>query len=377
MHVLFLTRYRLDIGGVTEALRGLARRMPDLGVTVSVFCTDPTARTMPFLDETRAVYGAFPKPGLLGRRARAVERLCRERDIDLVHAHTAYRAGWAARSVKRALGTPYVVTSHCDLSPHLTRRLARPAVRRRLRTILADADAVTHLNPMMRDAAADLHPTPAKDFIIPNGIDLSWWRTPAVPTPGRYVLAIGRLVPQKQFDVLVDAMAHPAVQARDVRLVLAGEGPARDALAARARSLGLTVETDLTRLPAAPTGAVFLPGAVFDDAKRDLFAGSSAVLFSSDPGEAFGIVQLEALAAERAVVVGDIPSVRGVISHEKNGLVVPGFAPADWAAAIARLLADDALRTRLQANNRAAAERYDWAAVATQYAQVYQTVLAS
>ena len=112
---------------------------------------------------------------------------------------------------------------------------------------------------------------------------------------GRYMLGCGRLVPYKGFGFLIDALAGT-----DMRAILVGEGPLRDDLEAKARSLGVSDQ-------------VVFAGAVDDETLRDLYCACEFFAFPSAlQGEAFGIVQLEAMAAGRPVINTWLPtSVRG------------------------------------------------------------------
>ena len=374
--ILFLTKYNVVRYGVAEALAGLAAALRPLGVEVLVYSSDSSASIGRLSDGTPCARGLLPKPGgFRGRRSiRHIVELCRQRRIELVHCHGLYRPGYAARAVKRAVGMPYVVTSHGDIVD-TSARMRRRSVRRRCATILRDADAVTFLTEAMVQYGNDLCDVRAKSAVIPNGIDLHWWRQPTVvAASANYILAIGRLDQQKGFDVLLNAMKLLAGRCVDLRLVIAGQGQAEPALRRQVRQLGLTTCSRLGELAQAGAGTVCLPGYITGQAKRDLFAGSALVVFPSLGDEGFGLVLIEAMAAGKAIVASNIPAARGLIADGRNGqLVVPGDV-AQWADTIQRLVHDDRLRSSFEQANLAEAERYDWATLARRYLDVYQRV---
>jgi rhamnosyl/mannosyltransferase len=150
----------------------------------------------------------------------------------------------------------------------------------------------------------------------------------------RMVLGVGRLVYYKGFEHLVEAMRRV-----DGRLVVVGEGPLRESLAARVRALGLE-------------DRVVLAGSV-DDVAPYYHAARVFALASVARSEAFGLVQLEAMACGTPVVNTALASgVPFVSPHGVTGLTVPPADAAALAGAINRLLDDPALRDRLGAAAR-------------------------
>ena len=373
MKVLFVSKYDVLVGGVAEVFASLSAALRPLGVGVVIYSSHASAEIGHLSDGTPCVHGPLPRPGLLGRRRglRRLIALIRQWKIDLLHGHGLYRGGWAARLASRSTGVPYVVTSHGDALAGASRRARRRSFVRRCGLILQDAAAVTHLTEAMADEAARFGDLADKSTIIPNGVDLRWWNQLADPVPGRYVLAIGRLVATKGFETLLDAW--PAIARRaDLSLVIAGDGPARQPLEARAARTGLAFSQSLRDLAGAPPPDVVLPGFVGGDVKRNLYAGATLVAFPSQLPESFGLVLAEAMAAGKAVAASDFPSSRCLVAHEQNGLLVPPGDAAAWTEAIARLATDAGLRRRCEENNRQAIGAYDWPALARRYADVYR-----
>jgi glycosyltransferase involved in cell wall biosynthesis len=146
---------------------------------------------------------------------------------------------------------------------------------------------------------------------------------------GPLVAFAGRLGPQKSVATALDAVARtPAVT-----LVVAGDGPERDALERRAQDLGLDGRTR------------FL-GSLERDGVLRLFRAADASLLSSS-WENLPHTVVESLAVGTPVIATAVGGVPEVVRDGENGLLVPPRDPAALAGALGRFLADDALRERL------------------------------
>ena len=100
-------------------------------------------------------------------------------------------------------------------------------------------------------------------------------------------------------------------------------------------------------------------------ASCDLFCAPST------SGESFGIVLLEAMAAGKAVVAGDIPGYRSVMAQGREGLLVPPKDAQALALALVRLLADRPLQQRMAASGAETVSRYAWPEIATRVLATY------
>ena len=215
-----------------------------------------------------------------------------------------------------------------------------------LRRVLSRASRIVVSSPRLAEYARELSDFRHKCVVIPFGLDTSHLaETPAIAEraaaiarefPGPRVLFVGRLVPYKGVDVLIDAMA--SVQAT---CLIVGDGPLRASLESHAASRGVS------------SPVRFLGGVSDADLAAHLHACDLFVLPSVTRQETFGVVQLEAMACGRPVVSTDLETgVPWVNQHETTGLVVrPGDAAA-LAAALTRLSSDPALRARFGAAGR-------------------------
>ena len=211
--------------------------------------------------------------------------------------------------------------------------IARAAYRDARRFIVSSPPLAAH--------ATALAPYQSKVRVIPFGIDPAPWRNGSGEAEGDpFVLFAGRHVEYKGVDVLLRALAGTTARA-----VIVGEGPRRDAWQRLARELGLHARVTFT-------------GEVSDgELRRLMHACAALVLPSITPAEAFGYVQLEAMAAARPVISTDVPSgVSWVNQHDVTGIVVRAGDADALRAAIDLLIADPQRRARLGAAGRARVE---------------------
>jgi phosphatidyl-myo-inositol dimannoside synthase len=159
----------------------------------------------------------------------------------------------------------------------------------------------------------------------------------------RLLVSIARLVPRKGLDTVLRALPEVAAAIPDVRYVVVGDGPDRERLSALAAELGVAERVNFV-------GAV--PGSELPlwYALGDVFVMPSR----SDPPdvEGFGIVFLEAAAAERPVVAARAGGVPNAVAHGISGLLVGPDDPAELGRALIELLSDPARRAEFGRRGR-------------------------
>lgn len=199
-----------------------------------------------------------------------------------------------------------------------------------------------------------------REWVIPNPVILN---PPMQSSPAdtKVVTAVGRLVPQKGFDLLLQAFARIADSYPAWNMVIWGEGPERDALERDIARLGIEGRARLS-------GVSLMPGSWVNGA--DLFVMSSRY-------EGWGNVLLEALAAGIPAVSFDCPWGPGqMIEDGVNGLLAaPEDVPA-LADKLARLMRDPDLRVRLGAEARRSAEHYAPARIVAAWEGLVEAALA-
>jgi glycosyltransferase involved in cell wall biosynthesis len=213
--------------------------------------------------------------------------------------------------------------------------------RRRLRDAVAVADSILVGSEFMRKIA-EFNGIPAAQIAsIRYPLDEADF-APVDPRASRRVTFIGRFVPQKGLMALVRALGTIPAALRPV-LRAVGDGPDRAEALQTAARLGVVLEA---------------PGVADSVEIRRTIDESALVAFPSLWAEPFGRVGIEAFSRGRPVVAFDVGGVSSWLIPDGNGLLVPRGDEHALGAAIARLLADDALRGRLGAQARLDAERY-------------------
>lgn len=174
----------------------------------------------------------------------------------------------------------------------------------RLRSILLEADAVTACSRYLLDKAIQFEPSIAgKGRVIQNGIDPMRFRNKTAYVCSRpYILALGRLVRAKGFDMLLDAFAQTASE--ETALIIAGEGEERVALENQARQLGLEER-------------VHFFGSANQEEAVSLLNGCLLVVIPSR-SESFGIVALEALAAGKPILATRVGGLRELLTEVQS-----------------------------------------------------------
>jgi len=228
------------------------------------------------------------------------------------------------------------------------------------RLLYPRARVVVVLNEAIADWSRSIVP-PWPSVTIANPLEPA---PPAQPAPAgwlgpRTLMAVGRLVPQKGFDLLIAAFVRIAADHPQWQLTILGDGPERAALDAQVSASGLAARIRLV-------GAVAEPRAYLGQA--DLFVMPSRF-------EGFGVALVEAMDAGLAVVSFACESgPPAILEHGVDGVLVPpGDVPA-LAAALAALMADDDRRARLGAAARRAAGRYAPEAVMARWQALLEEV---
>jgi glycosyltransferase involved in cell wall biosynthesis len=218
-------------------------------------------------------------------------------------------------------------------------RVAPPLYRR--------TEIVTLSQSSRQELVHDLGFKPERVTVVSPGIDPQY--TPGgAKDPDPLVVAVGRLVPVKRFDMLVDALV--ALKSRVPRLhaVIAGEGYCRPDLEAQIRG-------------ARAEGWITLPGRVGDDEIIDLYR-RAWVLAMTSSREGWGMIVTEAAACGTPAVVTRVPGFVDAVVEGETGLL--GDTRVDLTAGLESVLTDAALRDRLGQRAREHASRYTWEATA-------------
>ena len=373
MRILWVSAFHEGLHGVRGVVRGLAaalsadhhetavvtRRPKHLGRRLHRV-REPPAGLGVWRVTLRPLSAVGPSvralPSLL-RSCVELRRVVRAERPQVVHVHgmrTLDATGSFAAHVlllRRLARCPLVLHFH-------GRPTARTAPSRLDRRAMAEAALVLAPSEDVRTFLEEAFgPTAARTVVFPSGCDPEEF-SPAAATDGDSLLAVGRLVPRKGFEVLLDAFARLAPGRPHLRLRLAGDGEERVALEAQATTAGLAERVE------------FL-GALEPTALRERYRRASAVVCPSRE-DFFPLVILEAMSSGCPVVASRVGAIPSVIEHGVTGLLVPPGDAAALAQALAACLEDAAARRAMGARARAVVcARYSWRALGARLLELY------
>jgi glycosyltransferase involved in cell wall biosynthesis len=306
----------------------------------------------------------------LVRRTRSrLREVARELDADLLHVHDFLLGPPISRPFSSRL--PVVFTNHTsnflDLAPSLHGRWF-------LRRLIGRPHGVISVSPELQRSSALLRP--ALRELIPSGVDPQQFRPGDAGGSLRcelnlgprdpLIAFVGRIHPVKGLDHLLEAFEQVRQAHTAARLMIVGDGlPVherwlRDAVAQR----GLDEH-------------VVLRGRVDHGALPAYYAAADVVCLPSRM-EATSLTGLEAMACERPVVATDVGGLPLIVKDGVTGLLVPLGDPSALAAALSRLLGDDALRQRMgTAGRERALQEFSWEAIARRTVAFYREVIGS
>ena len=337
-----------------------------------------------------------PKPlrSVFGAVRRCTDFNTTNIDADLVHCHTWY-SHFGGILAKLNYGLPLVITVH-SLEP------LRPWKREQLgggydfslwieKTALAMADAVIAVsNETKRDIERLFGVDPARVHVIHNGIDLEEYRkvdsTEALARYGidlnePYLLFVGRITRQKGIIHLMRAIQF---MDRRFQIVLCAAAPDTPEIAEEMKNA-------VERLKTQRSDIIWIDEMVDRKTATELYS-HAAVFCCPSIYEPFGIINLEAMACETAVVASAVGGIKEVVVNGETGFLVPfeqmkksPFEPLnpekferDLAARINQLMADPKLREKSgKAGRKRAQEKFSWSAIAQKTKTLYESLTRS
>jgi alpha-maltose-1-phosphate synthase len=310
-------------------------------------------------------------------------------DADIVHCHTWY-SHFGGILAKKNYGIPFVITVH-SLEP------LRPWKREQLgggydfslwieKTALEMADAIIAVShETKRDIKRLFDVDPERVHVIHNGIDLQKYRkvasTAALKRHGidpskPYLLFVGRITRQKGIIYLVRAIQYMDT---DFQIVLCAGAPDTPEIGKEMKD---AVESAMRKR----SHIIWIAEMVDRNAVTELYSHAAAFCCPSIY-EPFGIINLEAMACETAVVASAVGGIKEVVVNGETGFLVPleqmkksPFEPLhpkkfsrDLAAKINQLMADPKLREKFgKAGRRRVEEKFSWSAIAQQTKVLYE-----
>lgn len=325
---------------------------------------DVAVRTSTYLVAPLAIASGAAKMASLVRRG----------GFDLIHAHWVVPSGTMALPARWLSGLPLVVSLHGSdvfLSERGSSfRKAAGMAFRRAAGITACSDDLAERSRRLGaiESPITIPYGVSADLFSPSPEAASRLRAKlGLPTRSPVVVAVGRLVHKKGFEVLVEATPHVANRHPDLNVVIAGEGDLKQALEARAGDLGVGDK-------------IRFAGNVSRDELPDYYALASVVAVPSirdDAGNVDGLpnVLLEAMASGAPLVASAVAGIPQAVRGGKDGLLVAERDPEALAAAIIELLDSPEQMEKLGSSARSRArEHFDWTRVGERFENVFRSV---
>lgn len=364
MKVGLVCPYAWDVpGGVRSHVADLAVALGDHGHEVSVLAPVDEPADLPayVVDGGRPISvrynGSVARLSIGVRATRRVRNWVREGDFDIVHVHEpmapslSMLALWASRG-------PLVATWHSshDRSRVLAAGyyLAQTVMEKVRGRIAVSEDARRTLVAHVGGDAV----------LIPNGVRVAAFagldRLPDVDPDRPSALFLGRMdESRKGLAVLWEALPAVLEAVPDLQLLVAGPGD---------------VEEQLEDIPAGAEANVRFLGYISDEDKARALRSVDVYVAPHTGGESFGIVLVEAMAAQASVLASDLPAFRRVLADGECGRLFANQDPVALSQGLIELVADPSLRARYVAAADRRVRDFDWDRVVDDVIAVYDSV---
>ena len=322
----------------------------------------------------------------IGQLADAIDALCETWQPDILHAHSPALDGMAALRIARKRRIPLVyeirafwedaaVSNGTGRTGSIKYRLTRALENR----VVAGADCIMTICHGLRDDLITRGVQPGRIGIMPNGVDLDLFGTPAPRDPALaqelglsdqapVIGFIGSFYDYEGIDDLIEAMPLLLKDHPDTHLLLVGGGPMAEALQKQAA--------------ASPArDSIHFVGRVPHHEVERYYALTDVMAYPRKASRLTDLVTplkpLEAMAQGKLVAASDVGGHRELITHGDTGTLFAADTPHDCAAALSALLSArsqwPAMRERASAHVR---RNHNWANNVRRYEDVYQTLLA-
>ncbi len=336
-HIVMLNKgYPPWIGGIERHVRDISEHLVKRGWRItSVVCNEANFQTEESQNGVRIIRA--PSIGRLFSLpiARKYSRFVNNQQPDLVHVHVPFPLVWSAvQNLPEEI--PVVCSWHSDI---IRQRFLRPLYTRSEQRFLARCAKIFPTSEALMQSSLALAAHQERCRIIPLAlpanemVSAEWLDHQAEQFRGQFetqlVLFVGRLVEYKGLRYLVQAMKQI-----NAHLLIAGDGPLREKLNNLIQQNNLSHKIELL-------------GSISEMEKKVLYrAADLFVLPSVSRNEAFGYALLEAMQAGCPVISTDLPTgVKIVNRHGETGLVVPPKNKEYLAAAMQKILGDNAVRS--------------------------------
>lgn len=354
-------------GGVQEIVMALQRELAGRGHVAKILTPEP--RDMPDFhrkDHIIFVGGAadFKSPlhttsqFSMAADTNGITQMLEEEKFDLLHFHEPWVPMLSQQILSRSTSVN-VATFHAKLPETVMSRTLSKVVTPYTRMVLKQLDELTAVSEAASEYVRSLTDEPVS--IIPNGIDLSKYKVTKLGAAKdeKTILFIGRLEKRKGVSYLLHAYSLLVTRDPSVRLIIAGDGPDREALEFLASDLDL--------------GNVTFTGYITDEEKLELLQDADLFCAPALYGESFGIVLLEAMATGLVTVAGNNPGYASVLQDLGSLSLVNPKDSEEFARRLDVMLHDENLRKLWKKWAAVQVPQYDYPRIVDQYLEIYET----
>jgi phosphatidylinositol alpha-mannosyltransferase len=301
--------------------------------------------------------GAVARLNFGVKATRHVRTWIKEGDFDILHVHEPVAPSLSVLGLWVARG-PLVATWHSshDRSRIMTAGyyLGQTAMEKLRGRIAVSEDARRTMVAHMGGDAV----------LIPNGVRVSAYashdRLAGTEEPRPRILFLGRMdEPRKGLHVLCEALPEVLAAVPDLEVLIAGPGDIDDAR---------------DDLPEQVRGSVRFLGRISDEDKARALRSVDVYVAPHTGGESFGIVLVEAMAAQAAVLASDLPAFRRVLEDGRSGRLFPNQDSRALGAALVDLLGDEERRAAYVVEADRRVRQFDWDRVVEDVIAVYESV---
>jgi len=346
MHIAnFTNTYLPVISGVVRSVRSFRDELAHRGHNVFIFAQeqanyvdkDPFIFRYPSLSLPTGVDvpAAIPISPFIDRMLPAFK-------LDVIHTHHPFLLGQTAATKAQELNLPLVFTFHTQyreythyipFSMETVQNFLKNAIDRWLQDFMRRCQHIIIPSESMRETLVNDYGLKNNFTVIPTGIDLEAYRTASGERIRKkrnwendtVMISVGRLAPEKNWPLLLQATALVLKEVPRFRLVLIGDGQDRKNLEDLAKELGIRRRVTFTGSLSFSEIPSYMKAA-------NLFGFTSVT-------ETQGLVTLEAMAARLPVIAVDASGTRDILKHGQQGYLVENNAEA-LAAGIKKLLSN-------------------------------------
>lgn len=376
---IFTNAYKPEISGVVKSVGIFRDELVRQGHAVYIFA--PEAPN--YEDED---YGVFRYPAIQLRASvnfplaipvsPFIDWVVPRLKLDILHSQHPVLLGEEAITFAKSLNLPHIFTHHTQYEEYshyvpFNQTIVKTFTREMVRAYLARCVKVIAPSESIKTQLSRQYPTVQERLsVLPTPINLEAY-TAGNLNPARIrqeyrlgdaftFVSVGRLTPEKSFDVLLDAFAQVLPAHPETRLLIVGDGASRKDLQKQAERLQIDHRV------------VFAGAVDYAEVPHFLSAGNAFAFASTS--ETQGIVMAEGMAAGLPVVAVDAPGSRDTVINEQNGLLVDNSAEA-LAQGMRRLLDDPALGRAFSAEALKTAQTYSPAVLTGRLVALYEEAI--